>query len=154
MRPLAGVGRAAVGVCLLQQENLDGTAGGPAQPQPGREHPGVVDHHHIARLKQGVEIGDPQVLDPVAPVHQQPGSVPLSQGGLGYGRGRQVVVEVIGSLRRSAVGGPRGGGLVLRSRARGGRRRWGPGLGQPAIQRQSKKPDWTSGSGRGAVRPR
>ena len=45
----------------LQQQQLDGAAGGAARLKPGPQHPGVVDHQQIAGLKLMLQVPDAQV---------------------------------------------------------------------------------------------
>ena len=41
----------------LQQQHLGPPAGGLDQVQPGGQHPGVVDHHHVAGPQQAGQVG-------------------------------------------------------------------------------------------------
>ena len=81
---------------LLEQEDLDGAAGGPAQAQPRRQDPGVVDDDDVAGSEQVGEVGDGAVLGGPAPaVDEQPGGVARLDRDLGDALGRQVVVELV-----------------------------------------------------------
>ena len=65
-----------------------------ARCEPGRQHPGGVDHDQVAGLEQVGQIGDPTVLEPPrAAIDEQPGRVARLDRHLGDALVRQLVVE-------------------------------------------------------------
>ena len=111
---------------FLQQQHLDGAAGRLRQPDPGRQDPGVVDHHDVAGTDEGRQIGDGGVVRRrlAAAIDQQPGPVAGLDGVLGDGGVRQLVVEVGGLHRDSEVTDGPGREPMERCRSR-----WGSGDG-------------------------
>ncbi len=109
---------------LLEEQHLDRTPRVTPAEEPRRQHPGVVDHHEIARREQLRQVADEAVLHPVTPVDQQAGRVPLLPRALGDGLGRQLVVDVgdgLGRLAHSCSSkspgtgaGPDGGAVIPR----------------------------------------
>ena len=81
---------------LVEQEHLDRAPGVLLQAETGREHPGVVDHDHVARPEEIGQIGHRAVLGnrPGTPVDQQPGGVARLDRMLGHCLVREVVIEV------------------------------------------------------------
>ena len=63
--------------------------------EPGREHPGGVEHQQVPRLEQVGQVADDPVLglDARAPVDEQPGRVALGQRVLGDALLGELVVE-------------------------------------------------------------
>ena len=82
-------------VAFFEQEDLDGTARGLAQVQPGREHPGRVQDHDVAGSDQLRQVADDAVLRVLgrATIDQQAGPVTGLDGVLGDGLRWELVVE-------------------------------------------------------------
>ena len=86
---------AAAGVLGLEQEHLGLTAGRALQPEPGGDHPRLVDDDDVTGSQEVREVGDGAVLGRRAPaVDEQPGRVAGLDRDLGDALGGKVVVEV------------------------------------------------------------
>ncbi len=91
-------GRAA----LFEQQHLDRAAGGLHQTQPGRQHPGAIDHDEVSGVEQVRQVAHVAVVGAGEGVDQQAGGVAWLDRLLGDARLGQVVVELGG-----VHGGPR-----------------------------------------------
>ncbi len=94
---------------LFQQQDLDCTAGLLGQPQPGRQHPGVVEDQQVTGADHVGQVADMAMVrtGPVGEVDKQAGRGPVIQGNLGDLVVRQVVGEVVGAHGRASLGGAR-----------------------------------------------
>ena len=112
-----------VGVARFEQQHLAGTAGGPAQPQAGRDDPRVVDDDEVARPQQVGQVADVAVLRRgAATVDEQPGGVAWLDRLLGDQRRVEVVVEVLEAHQRQATVACHGRQAVPTACRLGGRR--------------------------------
>ena len=83
-----------VAVELFEQQHLDGSAGLLGEAQAGGQHPGVVEHDHVAGADQVRQVAHRQVSNPVAEVDQEPGRRAILEWLLGNRRSGKVVGEV------------------------------------------------------------
>ena len=82
-----------------EQQHLHRALGGlPMAQQPGRQHPGVVQHQTVAGIEIVQNLIEMMVADlPGLPVQgHQPGAVPPLQGRLGNELRRQLIIKIVG----------------------------------------------------------
>ena len=90
----------------LEQEHLGRTTGRPLQPEPGRNHPRLVDDHQVAGPQDLVEIRDAPMLDRLRPRGRRADAA-ASRGSIGtcaIRSGGKSIVEV-GDAHASARSG-------------------------------------------------
>ena len=132
----------------LEQQHLDRAAGRLGEPQPGRQHPGRVDHDHVARARPGGQVGHVPVRGAADPGPRRPAGGPRRGARPASGRSAagQLVVEGGGvhgpdqcprPCRERAPGGAEGA-----QPKQAGERRSSPDAcaGRPARPRWARRP--------------